>query len=187
MTSLISLASSFGAETGFQIATDPDTVRAPDVAFVRRERIPSTGLPKAFWPGAPDLAVEVVSPGDTVEEVDEKVADWLDAGTEAVWMVKPKTQDRHGVQRPSVLAVLTADDEIDGGELLPGFRCRVCRRVRALSQENQKKSRLKPDFAALSELAEPSHTECQRPWRTDSAARSSPRFSGSSTAEPSPG
>src|SRR5262245_48721436 len=46
----------FGAETGFQIESDPDTVRAPDVAFVRRERIPEGGLPKAFWPGAPDLA-----------------------------------------------------------------------------------------------------------------------------------
>ncbi|HEX8353452.1 MAG TPA: Uma2 family endonuclease, partial [Pyrinomonadaceae bacterium] len=54
----------FGAETGFKIAADPDTVRAPDVAFVRRERIPESGIPKKFWPGAPDLAVEVLSPGD---------------------------------------------------------------------------------------------------------------------------
>ncbi len=82
----------FGAETGFKIGTDPDTVRAPDVAFIRRERIPTTGLPKAFWPGAPDLAVEVVSPSDTVEEADEKVADWFNAGTVAVWVVKPKSQ-----------------------------------------------------------------------------------------------
>ena len=76
-----------GAETGFKLASDPDTVRAPDVAFVRRERIPASGLPTGFWPGAPDLAVEVLSPGDTLSEVDEKVAAWLSAGTAAVWVV----------------------------------------------------------------------------------------------------
>ncbi len=57
----------FGAETGFLLARNPDTVRAPDIAFVRRERIPATGIPRAYWPGAPYLAVEIVSPGDTVE------------------------------------------------------------------------------------------------------------------------
>jgi len=56
----------FGAETGFKITTNPDTVRAPDIAFVSHERIPATGIPRGFWPGAPDLAVEVVSPGDTI-------------------------------------------------------------------------------------------------------------------------
>lgn len=70
----------FGAEGGFKIASNPDAVRAPDLAFVRRERIPESGIPKGFWPGAPDLAAEVVSPGDTYEEVEEKVADWLRAG-----------------------------------------------------------------------------------------------------------
>src|SRR5262245_9042674 len=59
----------FGAETGFKIASNPDTVRAPDVAFVRRGRIPPGRIPKAFGSIAPDLAVEVVSPGDTVQEV----------------------------------------------------------------------------------------------------------------------
>ncbi|AGA27561.1 Uma2 family endonuclease [Singulisphaera acidiphila] len=119
------LGTVFGAETGFKIATDPDTVRAPDVAFVRRERIPQTGLPKAFWPGAPDLAVEVVSPGDTVDEVDEKVADWLGAGTKVVWIVKPKTRTVAVHFAPNAQTILTADEEIDGGELVPGFRCRV--------------------------------------------------------------
>ena len=54
-----------GPDTGFRIASDPDTVRAPDVSFVRRDRIPEAGMPKGYWPGAPDLAVEVISPGDT--------------------------------------------------------------------------------------------------------------------------
>src|SRR4051812_18032671 len=74
----------FGAEAGFKLASDPDTVRAADIAFVRRERIPEEGIPKNFWAIAPDLAVEVVSPGDTYNEVEEKVEAWLAAGTRAV-------------------------------------------------------------------------------------------------------
>ncbi len=80
----------FGAETGFLIERAPDTVRAPDIAFVSRKRIPPDGIPRSYVPGAPDLAVEVVSPGDTVREVDDKVADWLNAGSEAVWVVNPR-------------------------------------------------------------------------------------------------
>jgi Uma2 family endonuclease len=115
----------FGAETGFKITSDPDTVRAPDVAFIRRERIPESGIPKKFWPGAPDLAVEVLSPGDTRKEVDEKVADWLEAGARAVWVINPK---RRGVTvyRPVTdVTRLSGGDELDGGNVVPGFRCKV--------------------------------------------------------------
>jgi Uma2 family endonuclease len=120
-----SLGAVFGAKTGFKIAADPDTVRAPDLAFVRRERIPEGGIPRGFWPGAPDLAVEVVSPGDTYTEVEEKVQDWLDAGTRMVLVVNPRTRtlavytSHHDVMR------LTESDTLDGGEVLPGFTCRV--------------------------------------------------------------
>jgi Uma2 family endonuclease len=65
-----------GTETGFKIESNPDTVLAPDVAFVRQERVLQMGRTEKFWPGAPDLAVEVLSPSDTVYEVDEKVAAW---------------------------------------------------------------------------------------------------------------
>jgi Uma2 family endonuclease len=68
-----------GAETGFHIAYDPDTVRAPDVAFVAADRLPSP-LPKGFFPGPPDLAVEVISPDDRDSEVLSKVQNWLEAG-----------------------------------------------------------------------------------------------------------
>ena len=115
----------FGAETGFKIESDPDTVRAPDVAFIRRERIPASGITKKFWPGAPDLAVEVLSPGDTRAEVDEKVEDWLQTGARAVWVINPK---RRGVSvyRPTTdVTRLSEDDELDGGEVVPGFRCKV--------------------------------------------------------------
>ena len=67
----------FAAETGFKLESNPDTVRAPDVAFVSRAKLQSLGVPKQYFPSAPDLAVEVVSPNDTLYDVDEKVADWL--------------------------------------------------------------------------------------------------------------
>ncbi len=66
-----------GAETGFTIASDPDTVRVPDIGFVRRERIPASGIPQGYWPGAPDLAVEVISPNDSYSDVEDKIMDWL--------------------------------------------------------------------------------------------------------------
>jgi Uma2 family endonuclease len=115
----------FGAETGFKIASDPDTVRAPDVAFVGRERIPESGIPKKFWEGAPDLAVEVLSPGDTYTEVDEKVEDWLDSGARAVWVVNPKRRSVSVYRSLTDVTRLSEGDELDGGEVVPGFRCKV--------------------------------------------------------------
>ena len=78
------------AETGFKLAED--MVRAPDAAFIRRERVEAVGLTTGFWPGAPDLAAEVISPGDTYAEIEDKIADWLDAGTRLVVVVNPSTQ-----------------------------------------------------------------------------------------------
>src|SRR4051812_34668542 len=75
------------AEAGFRIAQHPDTVRAPDVAYVVRERIPAEGSPPRFFPGPPDLAVEVLSPSDRATDVQEKVVDYLVAGTREVWVV----------------------------------------------------------------------------------------------------
>jgi Uma2 family endonuclease len=115
----------FGAETGFKIASDPDTVRAPDLAFVRRERIPEEGIPRGFWPGAPDLAVEVVSPGDTYTEVEEKVHDWLNAGTRMVLVLNPRTRTVAVYTSHTDVVRLTESDTLDGGEVLPGFTCRV--------------------------------------------------------------
>jgi Uma2 family endonuclease len=115
----------FGAETGFKLASDPDTVRAADIAFVRRERIPEEGIPKNFWPLAPDLVVEVVSPGDTYQEVEEKVGDWLNAGVRAVWVCNPKQRSVSVCLSMTDVVRLSEADELDGGEVVPGFRCKV--------------------------------------------------------------
>jgi Uma2 family endonuclease len=114
-----------GAETGFKIASEPDTVRAPDLAFVSRERILESGVPKKFWPGAPDLAVEVVSPGDTYSEVEEKVEQWLGAGTRAVWIVNPRRRSVTVYRSMSDVTRLSDTDELEGGEVVHGFRCKV--------------------------------------------------------------
>ncbi|MBV8858071.1 MAG: Uma2 family endonuclease [Acidobacteria bacterium] len=119
------LGQGFGAETGFKIASEPDTVRAADISFVRRERIPEAGIPKNFWALAPDLAVEVVSPGDTYNEVHEKVIDWLDADTRAVWIVNPRKRLVSVYRSVKDVTILSEEDELDGGDVVPGFRCKV--------------------------------------------------------------
>ncbi len=120
-----SLGLVFGAETGFKLASDPDTVLAPDLAFVRRERIPPEGMPQGFWPGAPDLAVEVVSPSDTYTTVEEKVHAWLDAGTRLVLVANPRTRTASVHASQAQVTRLTESDLLTAGDILPGFACRV--------------------------------------------------------------
>ena len=114
-----------GAETGFVLKRNPDVVRGADIGFVQASRIPEGRLPVKFWEGAPDLAVEVVSPDDTVNEVEEKVGDYLDSGTRLVWVVNPRrktvTVHRPGAQ-PVILRV---GDALDGAGVVPGFRTDV--------------------------------------------------------------
>jgi Uma2 family endonuclease len=115
----------FGAETGFLIERNPDTVRAPDLAFIHKDHLPSTDPDDAFWPGAPDLAVEVISPGDSRSEVAETIEAWLAAGCLMVWVIDAKLRTV-AVHRPAGnRQTLTVADEIDGGEVLPGFRMPV--------------------------------------------------------------
>jgi len=116
-----------GPDTGFILATDPDTVRAPDVAFVSRVRVPAGGIPTAFWRGAPDLAVEVLSPADVRREVDEKIDEYLRHGVREVWFVEPSAR-RVTVYRPAAPPhVLNETETLEGGDVLPGFRCSLSR------------------------------------------------------------
>jgi Uma2 family endonuclease len=113
-----------GADTGFVIGRNPDTVRSPDVAFVRQDRVPQP-RPVKFWEGAPDLAVEVVSPSDTVFEVDETVQAWLDAGTVEVLIVNPRRHTVKIMRRDFESRALCAGDVLEGLQTLPAFRCPV--------------------------------------------------------------
>ena len=108
------------AEPGFQIAHDPDTVRAPDVAFVRADRIPLGGV-KGFFQGPPDIAVEVVSPNDRASEVMAKAQDWLQAGCPLVWVVDPETRTISIYRSRSEISVLSDTDTLTGGDVLAGF------------------------------------------------------------------
>jgi len=111
------------AETGFLLSRDPDTVRAPDVGFVRAAR--PAGPQRGYYPGAPDLVVEVLSPDDRPGYVRDKIAEWLEAGTLACWVVDPRarTVTLHEPGRQPV--VLGDGDRITGGQLLPGFELAV--------------------------------------------------------------
>src|SRR5262249_7296776 len=85
-----SLGKVYAAETGFKLESDPDTVRAPDIAFVRNEIIEKTGRLEGYRSGAPDLVVEVLSPSDRAIKVEAKVAQWLETGAQMVWVVSPE-------------------------------------------------------------------------------------------------
>ena len=112
----------YAAETGFALARDPDTVRAPDIAFIRGNRLPDpepTGFPHL----APDLVVEVLSPGDRPGEVLAKVGDWLSAGTRCVWVVDPTARVARVYRDDGSEQILTADQTLDGEDVVPGFSC----------------------------------------------------------------
>jgi Uma2 family endonuclease len=115
----------FGAETGFRLSSNPDTVRAPDIAFVSQANIPVEMPPDGFWPGAPDLAVEVLSPSDRMGDVDEKIEEWLRAGCAAVWVVDPKLQTVTIYQSPTKVQIVTAGETLLGDPVVPGFSCEV--------------------------------------------------------------
>lgn len=114
-------------EVGFSLTRDPDTVRAPDISFIRRERIPESGLPDFFWPGTADLAIEVRSKTDRWSAILEKVDEYLGYGSQMVWVIDPRQQNVV-VFRPGIEPVtLTLGDELEGGDVVAGFRFPVSR------------------------------------------------------------
>lgn len=109
------------AEAGFILSVDPPTVRGPDIAFIEKERVPAEGVPIGFWRGAPDLAVEIVSPSNRVGEIREKVLEYLGAGTRLVWVVDPATRSVAAYRSREEIRLLTRDDALEGNDVLPGF------------------------------------------------------------------
>lgn len=108
-------------EVGFIVSHDPDSVLAPDIAYVRKERLDAIGTTEKYFPEAPTLAVEIVSPSDTAEAVDSKARRWLAAGTEAVWVVFPRGKSVTVYQSLDNIQILTVDHVLDGGEVIRGF------------------------------------------------------------------
>ena len=119
------LGAVYAAETGFLLAGDPDTVRAPDVAFVRRDRLGLAERDTGYFPGPPDLAIEVVSPGDTFSEVEEKALAWLDAGTRMVLAADPRKRTVTRYRGRDDIAILDENDVMDGEDIVPGWTMRV--------------------------------------------------------------
>ncbi len=109
-------------ETGYKLESDPDTVRAPDLAFIARGRLPDPDL--LGYPAlAPDLVVEVLSPGDRPGETLAKVGDWLSAGTVLVWVIDPDRRQAHVYRQDGTEALVTGDQALDGEVVVPGFSC----------------------------------------------------------------
>lgn len=114
-----------GAETGFLLKRNPDTVRGADIAFVSAARLPQGNRPTGYFPGAPDLAVEVVSPGDVLKDVDDKVDDYLQTGARAVWVVNPRRRTVT-VHRPNLPPEMLREvDTLSGGDVVSDFSCSV--------------------------------------------------------------
>ncbi len=112
------------AETGFLLARDPDTVRAADVAFVRRDRIPDPE-PVGYARLAPDLVVEVLSPDDRPGETLAKVGEWLNAGTRLVWVVDPARRLARVYRLDGSETVVAEADALDGEDVVAGFSVRL--------------------------------------------------------------
>jgi Uma2 family endonuclease len=112
----------YAAETGFKIESDPDTVRAPDVAFITKARVPAVE-PLAYPSWAPDLAVEVLGHDDHPARTLEKVAHWLAAGVRLVWVVDSEKRTARVYRLDGSESLLGTSDALDGEDVLPGFRC----------------------------------------------------------------
>ena len=115
----------FGAETGFLLARNPDTVRAADAAFVNLNRALEVGDVTGYWPGAPDLVIEVISPNDLYTEVQDKVELWLMYGTKMVIVLNPRHRSVAVHRSATNVRHLTIDDILDGEEVVPGWRVKV--------------------------------------------------------------
>ena len=113
------------SDAGVWLERDPDTVREPDIAFTRAERLPPGPPSRGYAEVAPDLVVEVVSPRDTVEDAADRAAMWLEHGVQLVWVVHPASRTIDVHRLGAGLTTLTERDRLGGGDVLPGFSCPV--------------------------------------------------------------
>jgi Uma2 family endonuclease len=100
-------------------------VRGPDISFLSAAKIPPAGLPEGYIDGAPDLAIEIVSPGDTASEIQNKVQDYLAYGTSLVWIVYPQQRIVTVHYPDGVARTLRETDALSGEQVIPGFSCQM--------------------------------------------------------------
>ena len=120
------LGGTFAAGTGFLVARNPDTILAPDFAFVAKDRLPSP-LPNGYVAIVPNIVLETRSPNDTQKEVADKVARWLELGVKLVWEINPQTRILTVHRAGESPRALTEADTLDGGDVLPGLSVPVAR------------------------------------------------------------
>jgi Uma2 family endonuclease len=112
------------ADNGYQCFPHaPGLVRRPDVSFVKKGRLPGDVAPDGWVKIPPDLAVEVVSPNDSIEEFEEKLEDYQKAGVPLVWVIYPKRRKARVFRLNGPEVVLSEDGELSGEDVIPGFRC----------------------------------------------------------------
>ena len=113
------------SHSGVWLERDPDTVREPDIAYFSAEKVPPGVRVTGYAEAVPDLVVEVVSPNNTMREVNDKALMWLSYGVRLVWVVHPATRTIDVYRRGRPASTLTANDALDGLDALPGFTCAV--------------------------------------------------------------
>ena len=118
------LGAVFGQDTGFKIASDPDTVRAPDLAFVDRTRVAGIGR-RGYAALAPDLVAEILSPDDRPGEVLGKVGEWLEAGVRLVWVIDPDRQVASVYRDDGSVMTVSSESQLEGEAVLPGLAFRL--------------------------------------------------------------
>src|SRR5215216_1499956 len=116
------LGEAFATDTGFKLTSNPDTVLAPDFAFVTNERFRKESETEGYWPGPPDLAAEVLSPNDRPGKVSKKIAQWFSFGTKQVWIVDPKRSTVTIYRSPVDTTTFAGSDYLESSDLFPGFR-----------------------------------------------------------------
>ena len=119
------LGTVYAAETGFLLSSNPDTVRAPDVAFVAGSQDPDEATVSGYWPGAPDLVVEVLSPSDTYSEVESKVMAWLNAGTRIALVLDSERRQMTAYRSRSEIKILTGQETFEAQDVVPGWSLRI--------------------------------------------------------------
>lgn len=113
------------AETGFLLKRNPDTVRAPDLAFVSQARVDQAGPVKGYWPGCPDVVAEVVSPHDIYSEVQAKALAWIEAGCKIVWIVDPKQKHVTEFRSETSIRVFAVKDRLAASDVFGDWSIEV--------------------------------------------------------------